>query len=164
MAAGKPLVALHSSCYWGADADPDDPYVAMVGAQFVAHGAQQDAAMKVVAPNFPGVKGLGTSFRLVDEWYAMKHFADNLHVILVQETAGMEGAMYQRPPFPATWARMHEKGRVFFCSMGHREDVWTNRVFQQVLLGGIAWALGNVAADITPNINQVTPQAEQLPA
>jgi len=162
VAAGRPLVALHSACYWGRDADPDDPYLAMVGAEFVSHGAQQNAAMKVVSPDFPGTKGLGPSFQLVDEWYAMKDFADNLHVVLVQDTEGMKGEMYQRPPFPATWARMHERGRVFFCSMGHREDVWTNRIFQQILLGGIAWALGNVDADIRPNIKQVTPQAEPV--
>jgi type 1 glutamine amidotransferase len=92
----------------------------------------------------------------------MKDFAENLHVILAQDTAGMEGAMYQRPPFPATWARTHGKGRVFYCSMGHREDVWTNPAFQQILLGGIAWALGNAEADIKPNVAQVTPKAEQL--
>jgi type 1 glutamine amidotransferase len=162
VAAGKPFVGLHSSCYWGRNASPDDPYLEMVGCEFIAHGAQQEAAMKVVSPDFPGAEGLGDSFRLLDEWYAMKDFADNLHVILVQETEGMKGDMYQRPPFPATWARMHEKGRVFFSSMGHREDVWTNKVFQQILLGGIAWALGNVDADIKPNIDQVTPKAEQL--
>jgi type 1 glutamine amidotransferase len=162
VAAGKPFVALHSSCYWGRGAAADDPYLAMVGAEFVAHGAQQEATMQVVSPAFPGAAGLGQSFRLMDEWYALKHFAEDLHVILVQETEGMEGEMYRRPPFPATWARMHGQGRVFFSSMGHREDVWTNKAFQQVLLGGIAWALGNVDADITPNIKKVTPAAEQL--
>ncbi len=131
----------------------------MVGAEFISNGAQQQAAMKVVSPNFPGTEGLGASFRLHDEWYAMKDFAKNLHVILVQETEGMEGAMYQRPPFPATWARMHGKGRVFFSSMGHREDVWTNQIFQKIMLGGIAWAMGHVDADITPNIDTVTPEA-----
>jgi type 1 glutamine amidotransferase len=162
VAAGKPLVGLHSACYWGPDSGPDDPYLAMVGGRFVAHGAQQEAAMKVVSPGFPGSEGLGGSFRLLDEWYALKDFADDLHVVLVQQTQGMQGAMYQRPAFPATWARMHGKGRVFFSSMGHREDAWTNRSFQQVLLGGLAWALGNVDADITPNLHRVTPKAEQL--
>ncbi|MBC8869859.1 MAG: ThuA domain-containing protein [Planctomycetes bacterium] len=162
VAAGKPFVALHSACYWGRDAAPDDPYLAMVGCKFVSHGAQQEGTMKVVSPSFPGAKGIGDSFRLMDEWYAMKDFADDLHVVLVQETEGMKGPMYQRPPFPATWARMHGKGRVFFCSMGHREDVWTNKTFQQVLLGGTAWAMGNVDADITPNIKTVTPKSEQL--
>ncbi|HIQ23121.1 MAG TPA: ThuA domain-containing protein [Planctomycetes bacterium] len=162
VAAGKPFVALHSACYWGRQAPADDPYLAMIGARFVAHGAQQEATMRVASPGFPGTEGLPKSFRLTDEWYALRDFADNLHVILVQETAGMEGDMYQRPPFPATWARMHGQGRVFFCSMGHREDVWTNRIFQQILLGGIAWALGNAQANTTPNIHQVTPRANQL--
>jgi len=80
-------------------------------------------------------------------------------VILVQETEGMRGDMYNRPPFPATWARMHGKGRVFYTSMGHREDVWTGEVFQQVLLGGLAWAMGNVDADVATNFPQVTPDA-----
>jgi type 1 glutamine amidotransferase len=164
VASGKAFVGLHSSCYWGRDAGADDAYLEMVGAEFIAHGAQQESAMKVVSPSFPGVENLGTQFRLMDEWYAMKSFAADLHVVLAQETKGMKGDMYQRPPFPATWARMYEKGRVFFTSMGHREDVWTNPVFQQVLLGGLAWALGNVEADISPNIDQVTPHAAKLPA
>ena len=65
-------------------------------------------------------------------------------MILVQATQGMDGTDYQRPDYPATWARMHGKGRVFYTSMGHREDVWTSPIFQAVLLGGISWASGNV--------------------
>ena len=83
-------------------------------------------------------------------------------MILAQDSKGMEGPMYQRPPFPSTWARVHGKGRVFYTAMGHREDVWTNATYQQVLLGGMAWTLGNVDADITPNVEQVTPKADQL--
>lgn len=163
VAAGKPLVAIHSACYWG-----DKPgaeflrCVATVGAGFVSHGAQQESTMKVTSPKFPGLKGLAGSFRLNDEWYALRDFAKDMHVILAQDSQGMQGAMYQRPPFPSTWARPHGKGRVFYTAMGHREDVWTNRTFQQILLGGIAWALGNVDAEITPNIDKVTPRAGQL--
>jgi hypothetical protein len=162
--AGMPLIGLHSCCYWGKTTTrSQSPYLTMVGAEFVQHGAQQEAAMRVVSPGFPGASKLGRSLRKLDEWYALKDFARDMHVILVQETEGMEGAMYQRPPFPATWARRHGKGRVFFTSMGHREDVWTSATFQQVLLGGIAWALGDVDADLSPNIDQVAPRAEQLP-
>ena len=57
---------------------------------------------------------------------------------------------------------MHDKGRVYYTSMGHREDVWTNETFQKVLLGGIAWALGNVDVDIPANISKVTPEADVL--
>jgi len=61
-------------------------------------------------------------------------------VILVQETHGMKGQLYRRPPFPATWARMQGKGRVFYTSMGH-DEIWTKPTFRQVLMGGMAWAL-----------------------
>jgi type 1 glutamine amidotransferase len=43
---------------------------------------------------------------------------------------------------PVSWTNTEGKGRVFYTSLGHREDVWTNPVYQQHLLGGIAWALG----------------------
>ncbi len=84
-------------------------------------------------------------------------------MILVQETKGMHDDVYQRPPYPETWARKNEKGRVFYTSMGHREDVWESPFFQGVLLSGLAWTLGRVDADVTPNIEKVTPNANDLP-
>ena len=91
----------------------------------------------------------------------MKNFAKDLHVILVQETEYMKGDCYRRPNYPCTWARLHGKGRVFYTSLGHREDVWTNPFFQAIVLGGFDWALGNASADVKPNIDKVTPQANQ---
>jgi type 1 glutamine amidotransferase len=76
----------------------------------------------------------------------------------------MKGDMYQRPPFPATWARMHGRGRVFHTSLGHREDIWTNPICQDIFLGGLAWVMRNVDASIEPNLSQVAPKADQLPA
>ncbi|HUT92204.1 MAG TPA: ThuA domain-containing protein [Thermoguttaceae bacterium] len=139
-----------------------DPYVAMLGGEFVKHGPQQVATMTVTSPDFPGLKGMGDCFELNEEWYALKNFAKDLHVILVQETEGMQGDCYQRPPFPATWARVHGKGRVYYTSLGHRHDVWTNPLCQQIVLGGFDWAMGNVDADLTPNLAKVTPKANQL--
>ena len=134
----------------------------MVGAEFIRHDAQQKAKNRVVDPKFPGMEGLGDTIELMEEWYTFKKFAKDLHVILVQETEGMKGPSYQRPSFPATWAHMYGKGRVFYTSLGHREDIWTNKIFQQILLGGIAWALGNAKAEIPPNIDQVTPEANVI--
>jgi type 1 glutamine amidotransferase len=105
------------------------------------------------------MKGLGEEIELHEEWYAGKNFAKDMHVILLQQTKGMQGPEYQRPDFPATWAKMSGKGRVFYTSMGHREDVWENKIFQDVLLGGISWALGNVKAEIKPNLEKVAPHA-----
>src|SRR4051812_33675774 len=75
----------------------------------------------------------------------------------------MTGGRSQRPPYPSTWARLHGKGRVFYTSMGHREDVWTNPGFQDILFGGIGWATGNIEASVAANIDSVTPKCWELP-
>jgi type 1 glutamine amidotransferase len=162
IAAGKGFVGIHAATdsFRGAGIDP---YIAMIGGEFVGHDAQQEAKVTVVPPKFPGI-GDYDSLTLNEEWYAVAKFAKDLHVILVQETAGMKGRNYERPPFPATWARMHQQGNVFYTSFGHREDIWTNPKVQEIMLGGIAWAMKNVKADVdlTPNIEKVTPKANQL--
>ncbi len=73
----------------------------------------------------------------------------------------MTGEPYQRPPYPATWARMQGKGRVFYTSMGH-DQIWNNKTFRQVLMGGIDWSLRNRGNDVAANIEHVTPQADKL--
>jgi hypothetical protein len=41
--------------------------------------------------------------------------------------------------------------------MGHQAEVWNSPVFQAILAGGLQWAAGAVEADVTPNIDRVTP-------
>jgi len=168
---GKGFVGIHSATdtfhtpgdrYVNQEVDKLDPYIQMIGGEFIKHGKQQPAMMRLTAPGFPGTEGLGDGFKLLDEWYTFHNFADDLTVILSNETEGMEGEDYDRPAFPGTWARRHGQGRVFQTSLGHREDVWTNPVFQQVLFGGLAWAMGDVEAELTPNLAAACPGAKTL--
>jgi uncharacterized protein len=162
--------------------DKADPYTRMLGAEFIVHGMQQVAAMRVVDHRFPGFEALGEHFSRKDEWYSLTDFSHDLHVLLVQETAAMtrpeikaiapvedDWKPYVRPPYPATWARIHGKGRVFYTSMGHGDNGpeagvdWDFPIFRDILYGGLGWASGNLEADVTPNIDQVTPDAWTLP-
>jgi hypothetical protein len=144
--------------------DSRDPYIDMLGGEFVSHGAQQEARIRVVSPQFPGLQQAGEAFVLYEEWYSLKNFAADLHVILVIDPTGMQGVEYQRPPYPVTWARQHGQGRVFYTAMGHRAEVWSHPLFQAVLLGGITWVLREVEADIPANLHTVTPAASTLPS
>ena len=157
----------HGPRRYQADGDKADPYVKMLGAEFIKHGSQQPAKMIVTDKSFPGIAAVPADFGPTEEWYSLKNFSPDLHVLLVQDTSTMKKTggdkVYDRPNYPATWARMNDKGRVFYTSMGHREDIWTNPVFQKVLEGGVNWAVKNVDADVTPNISKVTPQASVLP-
>ena len=140
-----------------------DPYIEMLGGEFITHGSQQKAKLICTDPKFPGMGELKEGVELVDEWYSLKNFAKDMHVLLIQETTGMQGFPYERGQYPSTWARAHGKGRVFYTSMGHREDVWSNPVFQNILLGALSWTTGNVEADVTPNIETATPKYADMP-
>jgi hypothetical protein len=45
--------------------------------------------------------------------------------------------------------------------LGHFNHIWTNKIFQQILLGALAWTMGNAEADVTPNITKVTPRGNE---
>jgi type 1 glutamine amidotransferase len=171
IAAGKGFVGIHcaSDTFHSAGERYQlqsirDPYIDMLGGEFVSHGEQQQARIQVVDARFPGLQTVGEAFVLYEEWYALKNFAPDLHVMLVIDPTGMQGPEYQRPPYPVTWARQHGQGRVFYTAMGHRAEVWSHPLFQSVLLGGLSWVLRVVDADIPPNLHIVTPEAHTIPS
>ncbi len=143
--------------------DKADPYVRFIGGEFIKHGAQQVATNTVTDAQFPGFEKVGKSYAFHEEWYSLKDFTPDIHVLSVIDAPGMKGIDYQRPPYPTTWARNEGKGHVFYTAMGHREDIWTNPTFQQILVGGIKWALGEVKADVAANIKQTAPGAYTNP-
>jgi putative membrane-bound dehydrogenase-like protein len=168
ISSGKGFIGTHSATdtfHSGGDRFTNntecDPYICMLGGEFITHGSQQEATLTVASPEFPGMAVAGGRFKIMEEWYAMKNFAPDLHVLLVQETAAMtgnkKGNPYDRPPFPAAWARTQGKGRVYYTSLGHKPGTWTNPVFQGMLVGALNWTTGRVDADVTPNISKVTP-------
>lgn len=160
VAAGKGFVGFHAAAdtFYGQGVDP---YIKMVGAEFCGHGPEQEATLRRTSNRFPGLDGLGDSLTFFEEWYAFKKVSREMHVIFALDTAGMKSNLYARPPMPGTWARMAGRGRVFYTSLGHREDVWLDRRFQQIAFAGLAWALGNVDADISPNFEQATPGGDE---
>lgn len=170
IAAGKGFVGTHSASDTfhspggrrdNQAVDQLDPYIRMIGGEFLGHNEIQPATMRVIDGRFPGVPP--RDFAFTEEWYSLKNFADDLHVILVQDTKSMKGVDYQRPAYPATWARRHGQGRVFYTSMGHRPETWSDLTFRQLLASALEWATGRFDADVAPNIRQVAPQASVVP-
>ena len=67
--------------------------------------------------------------------------------------------------YPVSWCKTFGKGRVFYTSLGHREDVWdpntpekmkranpkeVSQAYQTHILNGILWALGLAEGESTP--------------
>jgi type 1 glutamine amidotransferase len=139
-----------------------DPYIKMLGGEFIRHGPQQVAVATVISPKFPGFDKLGSTINVKEEWYTLKEFAPDIHVLLRMETKGMEGPDYLRTPYPLAWAKHYGKGRVVYNAMGHREDVWDSAAYQSMLIGSIKWVAHKAKADIEPNLDKAAPGALTL--
>jgi uncharacterized protein len=114
-------------------------------------------------PKFPGLEGVASPVSFNEEWYSMKDFVPDLHVILTLDTQDMKGECYQRAPYPVTWARMHGKGRVFYTAMGDRPENWKNKFFLNLLAGGIRWSIGDADAQLDANLKQAAPGYAEIP-
>ena len=114
--------------------------------------------MRVADPDFPGLKGL-KDYEMMEEWYSLKNFAPDLHVILTLDTKTLHAQCYERRPYPMTWARMQGKGRVFYTAIGDRPENWENSFFLSLLAGGLRWSLGDVAA----SANEVRARRSRAP-
>ncbi len=132
-------------------------FIEMIGGEFTSHGKQQEAMIDVVDPDFPGVKPFGDRFQLLEEWFAFRNISPEMHVIMVQLTEDMEGKDYNRPNYPMTWSKNFGDGKVFYTSMGHREDTWTNPDYQNLLMGGLDFVTGKVPGSVEVDVERVTP-------
>jgi type 1 glutamine amidotransferase len=144
--------------------DPED--LRMLGGEFITHGSSprlQTTNVIVNDPKFPGLEGVASPFTFNDEWYSLKDFRTDLHVILTLDTKGMSGKPYERPPYPMTWARMEGKGRVFYTAIGDRPENWSNDLFLNLLGGGIRWAIRDANASLEKNLTQVAPGYNVIP-
>jgi len=142
-----------------------DPYVRMLGGEFIAHDKHQPGTMLVVDERFPGMAFGPNPVRVTcnQEWYSFKDFSPDLHVLIVLDTKGLVGPHYERPPYPLSWARLHGRGRVFYTGLGHGRDDWDSPAFHSHLIGALRWATGQVDADLTPNLKAVAPEHAVIP-
>jgi type 1 glutamine amidotransferase len=136
--AGKGFIGCHAATDTFHSGDSVDPYIEMIGGEFVEHSMAQ-----VVCHNedrvHPANKHLARAWSIYDEIYVMKNFSrEKSHVLLSLNRSPVSG---EQGDFPISWTRQYGEGRVFYTALGHEDAVWNNTDFQSHLLGGIKWAL-----------------------
>jgi type 1 glutamine amidotransferase len=151
-----------------AHGEQSDPYLRMLGGEFIIHGQGKDPRLQTANviindPNFPGLQGVHSPVSFMEEWYSMKDFAPDLHVICTLDTSTMNGQAYKRAPYPVTWARLQGHGKVFYTAMGDRPENWQNTFLLNLLAGGIRWAIGDASASISPNLQTAAPGYAEIP-
>ncbi len=177
---GKGFLAIHAGIGpWSGYDQEKSPYdtcppeqrtdfARLYGARAIPHGIPQESTLTVVDSSLPWLSTQKKKIKHYEEWFPLKDFNPDIHVILVQETAGMDinpknrNKYYNRPPFPCTWARREEKGPVAYTSLGHFPESWDSGTVPGVVSDLMRFITGKAKLDLTPNIEKVTPGANIL--
>jgi len=146
-------------CHAASDNFYDWPEAAgMMGGLFAGHpwGGGGTWAVQIEEPDHPINAGFdGKGFWVKDEIYKLKepYSRENLRVLVGLDMTKEVNQRGQRPDndHAISWIRDFEKGRVFYCSLGHNNHIfWTTSILQHYL-DGIQYAFGDIEADATPS-------------
>jgi type 1 glutamine amidotransferase len=157
-------------------------YLELIGAYFLRHGPQVEVEVINQDPKFPATRDLPGTWKVYDEIYQFKKFdRSKVHGLLT-----LDKHPNDKTPgdYPVAWCKEYgdakpafathggewmiqkkrKVGRIFYTSLGHREDVWDPKweqggrknppevveAYQKHILAGIKWALGLEKGDATP--------------
>lgn len=130
-------------------------YGEMIGGYFDEHPwGTFNAPIIVEDPAFPGMKQWPRSFDFTDEIYQLKDYSREKLRVLMRLDAGKLDLNNPRvhrtdKDFAVTWAKMYGKGRVYYSTLGHREESWDRPEVREMYTEAIKWAMGLVDADVT---------------
>ena len=131
-------------------------YIDMIGGEFDRHDQQLSVDCINEDPTHPATKPLPKVWTITqEEVYQFKNYDTNkVHDLLDLDKKPNP----QRTPghYPVSWYKIYGQGRVFYTSLGHREDIWDvdpnigdrrnsveiSKAYQAHILGSIRWALG----------------------
>jgi type 1 glutamine amidotransferase len=165
VASGKGFVGMHAA----ADTlHSFKPYGKMLGGEFLSHGSQPEVEVLNEDPESSACKHLPSRWKVVDEIYTFQNFYRYKVHGLLRLDKDPNSESHELGDFPVSWCREYGKGRVFYTSLGHREDIWeeetrpryrrnpkaVSEAFQKHILEGIKWALGLEKTDAKPQISK----------
>jgi type 1 glutamine amidotransferase len=150
--AGRAFIGIHAA----SDTFHNWPgFIEMLGGEFAHHGKQVGVECLNEDPKNPSNAGLDKTWKISqEEIYQFKNYdAAKVHDLLILNKHPETG---EAGHFPVSWCKSYGTGRVFYTSLGHREDIMDvdpglkdrinsveiSKAYDAHLLGGIEWALG----------------------
>lgn len=157
--SGKAFIGMHSATdtFHGFR-----PYIEMIGGEFDGHPWSQMVTVRVDDSANPATRPFDgqSKFEINDEIYQFKSYsrADKDELLQLDpsneerpKVARKKGeaplGFFERGKrsdgdYAVCWVKPIGQGRVFYTSLGHRDQVWEDPRYQEHILGGIRWALG----------------------
>jgi type 1 glutamine amidotransferase len=153
VSGGKGLMGTHSATdtyhNW-------KEYNKMMGGTFDGHPWHEKVPVKNLAPDHPlNAAFHGKDFEIVDEIYQFRAdtaLPGDRRFLLALDTKKMNVSKGSRKDglYPVSWLATYGKGRTFYCSLGHREEIYFNPTILKHYLAGIQYVVGDLQADATP--------------
>lgn len=154
--SGKGLIGIHSAT----DTYRDwREYNDMMGGAFVSHpwGAGDTVRVRNLETGHPvNAPFDGNGFTIRDEIYKFRSDTaspSERRMLLALDPDGTDmqkDREDKRELYPIAWVDKYGEGRVFYCSLGHNDEVYMNPPVVAHYLAGIQFALGELTADATP--------------
>jgi len=143
---GKGFVGVHAAL----DTNYKWPaYGEMIGGWFDQHPwSTFNAPIINEDPNFPAVRHFPRAFVKYDEIYQPKEWSrEKVNVLLSLDPAKLN---YENNPrihrtdhdFAVAWDKTYGKGRVFYSTLGHTQEAWTDPDIRKMYFEAIKWVLG----------------------
>jgi hypothetical protein len=160
VAGGKGLVGIHAatdcSYKW-------KEFGEMIGGYFRGHPWHQDVAIRIDEPSHPVNAAFGgKGFTVKDEIYQFgePYSRAKLRVLLSLDMEKTPDKGRRRDKdYAVSWVKPYGRGRVFYCSLGHRNEIFWNAAILRHYLDGIQFAIGDLKADCRPSRPPAATQA-----
>ncbi|MHC4745246.1 MAG: ThuA domain-containing protein [Planctomycetota bacterium] len=147
VAAGGGLVGIHAAT--------DNKFGEIFGGFFSGHPWSEEVGVKIDDPKHRLTKVFaGKGFTVNDEIYQFTrvYSREKLRVLLsLDMTKTKDKGRREDKDNAVAWVKQHGKGRVFYCSLGHRPHIFQDPKLLRFYLDGIQFALGDIKADMTPS-------------
>ncbi len=131
-------------------------YNEMMGGAFVSHPWHMDVPVRLLDPGHPLLKVFGgKGFTVNDEIYQFRNDTANpanrrMLLSLDPNFDQLSKGNREDNFYPISWINAYGQGRTFYCSLGHRDEIYYNPVVLTHYLAGFQYALGDLDVDATP--------------
>ena len=132
-------------------------FIDMMGGRFAGHPWHELVRLRNLEPDHPVNRSFdGKDFDVADEIYQFDEGTagrDERRMLLALsgEIEDLGKGRYGKEGFyPVSWVRGYGEGRNFYCSLGHREEIYWNPLVMKHYLAGIQYAMGDLEAPDEP--------------
>lgn len=132
-------------------------FLELIGATFDGHPWNEEVGVKNEEPGHPLLAAFGgKDFRIADEIFQFRKPYDRtkLRVLLSLDTAATNMTVQwinrKDGDFAQAWVKTYGKGRVFYCGIGHRTEIWWNPTILRFYLDALQFVCGDLDVPTEP--------------